>query len=175
MPLFGGTNRPRLDGLTKDEEKRRDALNPEVLRRAGEKGVAGQAPAAMAVLREKMEQEPNDFLWPCLLGWQYASMGRFVPAIHAFDEAVKRDANDVRAYYGAGRSYFEAAETKLKLGPTAPPEATFEEMTVDNMYHEAGRYFRRALELVEDKKERDQVRTFLSSVEKAVAKKAGRL
>ncbi len=175
MPLFGGSDRPKLDGLTKDEEKRRDALNPEVLRRAGEKGVAGQAPAAMAVLQERMAQEPGEFLWACLLGWQYASMGRYVPAVHAFDAAIERDANDVRPYYGAGRSYFEAADTKLRLGPTAPPEASFESMTVDSMYHEAERYFRRALELITDKAERDRIRTDLSTVEKAVAKKAGRL
>ena len=28
MPLFGGSNRPKLDGLTKDEEKRRDCAEP---------------------------------------------------------------------------------------------------------------------------------------------------
>ena len=59
MPIFGGSKRPKLDGLTKEEEQRRDALNPEVLRRAGEKGVAGQAPAALGVLREKDEAEPR--------------------------------------------------------------------------------------------------------------------
>src|SRR3989304_5380068 len=53
MPLFGGKQRPKLDGLTKEEENLRDALNPEVLRRAGEKGVAGQAPAAAGGLGGK--------------------------------------------------------------------------------------------------------------------------
>jgi hypothetical protein len=50
MPLFGGSKRAKLDGLTKDEEQRRDALNPEVLRRAGEGGVAAQGPAALQLL-----------------------------------------------------------------------------------------------------------------------------
>jgi hypothetical protein len=175
MPLFGGSNRPRLDGLTKDEEKRRDALNPEVMRRAGEKGVAGQGPAALAILREKTEAERGDFLWPCLLGWQYMSMRRFAPAAEAFVEAASRDGDDVRAYYGAGHAYFEAAEAKLALGPAATDEVTFEALTVDSMYQESVRHFRKALDLTTDKGERDKLRESVGVVEKAIAKKAGRL
>ena len=174
MPIFGGSKRPRLDGLTRDEEKRRDSLNPEVLKRAGEGGVAGQAPAALAVLRDKVSGD-RDALWALLLGRQCMSMRRFGPAIDAFIEAVARDGTDVRGYYGAGAAYFEAAEAKLNLGPAATGEVTSQELTVDNMYHEALRYFRRGLELTADREERDTLRNATSLVEKAIAKKAGRL
>ena len=175
MPLFGGSNRPKLDGLTKDEEKRRDALNPEVMRRAGEKGVAGQAPAAAAVLREKLQEEPQDFLWPLLLGWQQMSLRHFAPAIEAFTSAVGRADKEVRAYYGAGAAYFEAGQAKQELGSAATDEVAPQNLTVDNLYHESLRLFRRCLELTNEKSERDQLQGAISTVERALARKAGRL
>jgi tetratricopeptide (TPR) repeat protein len=175
MPLFGGSNRPPLDGLTKEELNRRDELNPEVLRRAGEGGVAGQGPAALAVLREKAETEPDDYLWALLLGSQFMSMQRYAPAIDAFTEAVKRDAKEVRAHYGAGAAYFQAAEAKLQHGPATTDETAPAALTVDNLYQEALRSFRRALDLTQDKKERDALGNAIGAVEKALAKKAGRL
>lgn len=175
MPLFGSSKRPKLDGLTREEQRRRDALNPEVLRRAGEGGVAGQAPAALAVLRERSEAEPTDFLWPLLLGWQCMSMRRFAPAIEAFNEAVRRAPTEVRAYYGAGAAYFEAAEGKLNRGAATTDDVAPQDMTVDNLYQESLRNFRLALEMTLDKGERDQLRQAINAVEKAVARKAGRL
>jgi len=175
MPLFGGSNRPKLEGLTKDEEKRRDSLNPEVLRRAGEKGVAGQSPAAAAILRERSDAEPREFLWPLLLGWQQMSLNRYAPAIEAFVKASDRDANEVRGYYGAGAAYFQAAEAKLNLGDAATEDVVPAGLTVDNMYHESLRNFRHAQELTNDKSERDQLQTAVSLVERALARKAGRL
>lgn len=175
MPLFGGRKRPGLEGLTKEEERRRDALNPEVLRRAGEKGVAGQAAAAVAVLREKMASEPGEFLWPLLLGRQLMSVGRFAPAIEAFTAAMERDARDVRAVFGAGAAYFQAAEAKQSHGAAATEEMAPPGMTVDNLYNESLRHLRRALEMTEDGGERGQLRTAIAAVEKALARKAGRL
>jgi tetratricopeptide (TPR) repeat protein len=175
MPLFGGSNRPRLDGLTKDEEKRRDALNPEVLRRAGEKGVAGQAPAALALLKEKSDEEQDEFLWSLLLGRQLVSMRRYTAAIDAFNEAAKRDGKDARGFYGAGIAYFEAAEAKQNLGPAVTDEVAPPSLTVDNLYQESLRCFRKALDLTNDKSERDALRSAEGAVEKAVARKAGRL
>jgi tetratricopeptide (TPR) repeat protein len=176
MPLFGGNKRPKLDGLTKDEEKRRDALNPEVMSRAGEKGVAGQGPAAAAILREKMDKEPSEFIWPLLLGWQLLSMRRFDHAIEAFQEAVSRDKTDVRGHFGAGHAFFEAAEVKLRGGDALHAmSGVAENMTVDNLYHESLRSFRQAFDMTPDKEERDKLRNAMSVVEKALAKKAGRL
>jgi tetratricopeptide (TPR) repeat protein len=176
MRLFGGNKRPKLDGLTKEEEKRRDALNPEVLRRAGEKGVAGQMPAAAAILREKTDAEKGDFLWPLLLGWQMIAMRRFDHAIDAFTEAVGRDADEVRGYFGAGHAYFEAAEAKrIAQEAGAPETGTPEALTVDNLYHEALRNFRRAFDLTTEKDERDTLRNSVSVCEKALARKAGRM
>jgi len=175
MPLFGGSSRPPLDGLTKDEEKRRDALNPEVIRRAGgEVGTVGQANAALAILREKVDAETEDFLWALLLGRQYMGMRRFAPAIEAFEDAIRRDVDDVRGYYGAGQAYFQAAETRKALGEAATDEVTPLNMTVDNLHQEALRNVRKAQTLA-DKKERSELGEFASTIEKAVARKAGRL
>jgi hypothetical protein len=153
----------------------RDSLNPEVLRRAGEKGVAGQMPAAAAVLREKSEEEPRQFLWPLLLGWQNLRMSRFEQSIEAFQEAISRDEEDVRGYYGAGNAYFEASQAKQNADPGAPVTGMLEEMTFDNLLHEANRNFRRAMELATEKDERDKLRNAMTVVDKALAKKAGRL
>jgi tetratricopeptide (TPR) repeat protein len=174
MPLFGGSSRPDIEGLTRDEEKRRDALNPEVVRRAGgEVGTVGQANAALAILREKNEQEPS-FLWALLLGRQYMSMRRYTAAIDAFEDAITRDEKDIRGYYGAGHAYFQAAEARRSLGDAATEEVTPLNMTVDNLHQEALRNIRKAQTLAE-KKERDALGQFASTIEKAVARKAGRL
>jgi tetratricopeptide (TPR) repeat protein len=175
MPIFGGSKRPSLEGLTRDEEKRRDALNPEVLRRSGEKGVAGQAPAAAALLREKLEAEPQEFLWPLLLGRQMISMRRYGPALAAFGEAMQRNDQDVRGFYGAGIASFQAAEAKQALGPAATEEVAPPSMTVDNLYHDALRFFRHAMDITPDRGERDELRNAVAAVEKAIARKAGRL
>jgi tetratricopeptide (TPR) repeat protein len=175
MPLFGGSSRAPLDGLTREEEKRRDALNPEVIRRAGgEVGTVGQAQAALAILREKVDAESGDFLWALLLGRQYMSMRRFAPAIGAFEDAIRRDGEDVRGYYGAGQAYFQAAEARKVLGEAATDEVTPLDMTVDNLHQEALRNVRKA-QTVADKKERNELGEFASLIEKAVARKAGRL
>jgi tetratricopeptide (TPR) repeat protein len=175
MPLFGGSKRPKLDGLTKEEEKRRDALNSEVMRRAGEKGVAGQGIAALGLLREKADAEPNDFLWPWLLGSQYLSFHRFSPAIEAFNQAIERDTSEVRGYYGAGTAYFQAGDAKQNLGPAATDDVVPANLTPDNLYHEALRNFKKALELTSDKAERDQLQQATGAVDRALARRAGRL
>lgn len=175
MPLFGGTPRPPMDGLSKDEEKRRDALNPEVIKRAGgEVGTVGQMNAALAVLREKVQAEPRNFLWPLLLGRQYLSMRRYTAAIQAFEDAIEVDENDVRGYYGAGNAYFQAAEARRTMGDAITEEIAPLEMTVDNLHQEALRNVRKAQTLA-DKKERDELGQIASTIEKAVARKAGRL
>lgn len=175
MPLFGGRNRPKLDGLTKEEEKQRDSLNPEVLKRAGEKGVAGQMPAATAILREKMEAERENYLWPLLLGWQTMAMHRFDQSVEAFQEAMAREPKEIRAYFGAGNAYFEAAQARQNADPTAPVTGSLAALTIDNLLHEANRNFKKAMELAHDKDERDRLRNAISVVDKALAKKAGRL
>ena len=175
MPLFGGGKRPKLDGLTKDEEKRRDSLNAEVMRRAGEKGVAGQGVAALGVLKEQAEAEPQDFLWHWLLGSQHLSFQHYTPAIEAFNKAIEHADGDVRAYYGAGTAYFQAGEAKLRLGPAATDDVVPRDLTPDNLYHEALRNFKKALELTDDRTERDQLQLAAGAVDRALARRAGRL
>jgi tetratricopeptide (TPR) repeat protein len=176
MPLFGGKTKPKLDGLTKDEEKRRDALNPEVLRRAGEKGVAGQMPAAAAILREKTDAEKDDYLWPLLLGYQLRAMHRFDQAVQAFQECLKRSPNEVRAFFGAGSAYWDASQARMEAPPDAPvPAGAFPELTIDNLLHEAKRNFARALDMAEDKDDKDRLRNAISNCDTLLAKRAGRL
>lgn len=175
MPLFGGSSRPDMDGLTKDEEKRRNALNPEVIKRAGsEIGTVGQANAALQILREKVEQEPRDFLWPLLLGRQYMSTGRFKAAIEAFEDAIRRDESDIRGYFAAGHAYFQAAEYLRNHGDAATNDVVPLDMTVDNLHQEALRNIRKA-QTMADKSERDELGQLASTIERAAARKAGRL
>ena len=174
MPIFS-SKRPSLDGLTHEEEKRRDALNPEVLKRSGEKGVVGQAPAAVTILREKMASEPAERLWPLLLGSQMMSMRRFGQAIDAFEEAVARDDSEVRSHYGAGMACYRAAEYKQEYGDAATEDVAPQELTVENLYQEALRHFRRAMDITPDKKERDELASAAATVERAVARKRGRI
>ncbi len=173
--MFGGKSRPKLDGLTKEEEKQRDALNPEVLRRAGEKGVAGQMPAAAAILKEKTDAEPSTWLWPHLLGWQSLSMRRFNQSIESFQKAIERDPNEIRSYFGAGHAFFEAAEARMNSAGNPQAEEVMGAMTIDNLYHEAMRNFKKALEMTTEKDERDKLSNAVSVVDKALAKKAGRM
>jgi len=175
MPLFGGKTRPKLDGLTKDEEKLRDALNPEVLRRAGEKGVAGQMPAAAAILREKTDTEATNSLWPLLLGWQMRAMHRFDQSVEAFQETIRRAPNEIRAYFGAGNAYWDAAQARVTAAPDAPLTGVMSELTLENLFHEAKRNFTRAMDLAEDKEERERLRNAISNVDTMLAKRAGRL
>jgi tetratricopeptide (TPR) repeat protein len=175
MPIFGGSKRPPLDGLTREEEKRRDALNPEVLRRAEEKGMVDNTPFAAAILREKMESEPLEMLWPLLLGSQMMSMRRYGQAIEAFNEALERADDEVRAHYGAAMASFRAGEYKQDHGEAASDEVAPPGMTVDNLYQESLRHFNVAMELTPDKNERDELASGAATVRRAVARKAGRL
>jgi tetratricopeptide (TPR) repeat protein len=176
MPLFGGKIRPKLDELTKDEIKLRDELNPEVLRRSGEKGVAGQMPAAAAILREKTDAETNSYLWPMLLGVQMRAMQRYDQSVEAFQEAFKRSPNEIRAYSGAGNAFWDAAQFRIDAPADAPiTPGAFPNLTVDNLLHEANRHFKRAMELAQEKDERDRLRNAISNVDAVLAKRAGRL
>jgi hypothetical protein len=49
------------------------------------------------------------------------------------------------------------------------------ELTVDNLLHESKRNFTRALELAQDKDERERLRNAISNVDAVLAKRAGRL
>jgi hypothetical protein len=176
MPLFGGKNRPKLDGLTKEEEKLRDSLNPEVLRRAGEKGVAGQMPAAAALLREKTDAETSNYLWPLLLGFQMRSMHRFDQSVEAFVETLKRSPKEIRAYFGAGNAFWDAAQIRREAAPDAPiPAGVFPDMTIENLLHEAKRNFVAAQELAEGKEERDRLRNAVANCDTLLSRRAGRL
>lgn len=174
MPLFGGSKRARMDGLSREDEKRRDALTPEVLKRSGESGSAGQALAAVTVLRQKMSQEPGEYLWPLLLGRQLMSMRRYGPAIEAFEQAIRLDEDDIRGMYGAGHAYFQAGEARQTMGEAATADIAPPDLTLDNLYQESLRNFRRAQELA-DKGERDELSQAVSIVQRALARKAGRL
>ena len=103
------------------------------------------------------------------------SLRHFAQAIEAFAEAINRNESEVRGHYGSGTAYYQAAEAKLKLGAAATEDVTPADLTVDNLYHEAQRSFKRASDLTSDKSERDVLRDASSTIEKALARKAGRI
>src|SRR6266849_1978166 len=112
MPLFGSATRPKLDGLTKDEEKRRDSLSGEVMKRSRDK--ESQPLAVVAVLEERMAAEPREWLWPHVLGWHLLSMHRYDASGAALEEAMRLRPAEVRSWYAAGSLYYEVAEAKAK-------------------------------------------------------------
>jgi tetratricopeptide (TPR) repeat protein len=172
MLIFGGGKRPKLDGLTREEEKRRNALNSEVTRRAS---LTGALPAAASVLRDRAAEEPEDALWPLLLGSQLMHMHRFGQALDAFNTAIVLDGTEVRAHYGAAMACYRAADYKQEHGEASSDEVAPAGLTVDNLYHEALRHFQDAMELTPDKVERDELASAAATVRRAVARKAGRL
>jgi tetratricopeptide (TPR) repeat protein len=167
MPIFGGSKRPKLDGLTRDEQRRLDALY------AGA-AFEGEASAA-AVLLEKAEEEPREVLWPLSLGSHLMAAGRYVRALEAFEDAVGRDRMEVRAHYGAAMACFRAAEHRLEHGEAPSDDAAPAGMTVDNLLHASLRHFQEAMELTPDKNERDELASAAAIVRRAIMHKAGRL
>jgi tetratricopeptide (TPR) repeat protein len=103
-------------------------------------------------------------------------MHRFDQSVEAFQETLKRAPGEIRAYFGAGNAYWDAAQLRLEAGPGAPVAAgAFPEMTVENLLHEAKRNFGKALEMAQDKSERDRIRNAVSNCDALLAKRAGRL
>jgi hypothetical protein len=167
MPIFGGSKRPKLDGLTRDEQRRLDTLFSGAS--------VDSAQAAAAVLLEKAEEEPREALWPLSLGSRMMSDGRYVAAIEAFEEAVSRDGAEVRGHYGAAMACFRAAEHRLKRGDASSNDAAPAGMTVDNLLHASLRHFHDAMELAPDKNERDELASAAAIVRRGIMRKAGRL
>ena len=167
MPIFGGSKRPKLDGLTRDEQRRLDTLY------AGAT-VDGEASAA-AVLLEKAEEEPREVLWPLSLGSRLMAAGHYVQALEAFEEVVSRDRTEVRGHYGAAMACFRASEHRLERGEASSEDAAPAGMTVDNLLHASLRHFQDAMELTPDKNERDELASAAAIVRRAIMHKAGRL
>jgi hypothetical protein len=167
MPIFGGSKRPRLDGLTREEQRRLDTLFSGAS--------VDSAQAAAAVLLDKAEEEPREALWPLILGSRLMSDGRYVAAIEAFEEAISRERAEVRGYYGAAMACFRAAEQRSKHGDAASEDAAPAGMTVDNLLHASLRHFQDAMELTPDKTERDELASAAAIVRRGIMRKAGRL
>jgi tetratricopeptide (TPR) repeat protein len=101
--------------------------------------------------------------------------GGYAAARDAFSEVISRDPGEVRGYYWTGMACYRAAEYKQTHGDAATADVAPQEMTVENLYQEALRHFRRAMELTPDKGERDELASAASTVTRAVARKRGRL
>ena len=172
MAIFSA-KRPRLDGLTRDEEKRRETLRLDTAERVSQG--AGREAASAAVLRERMAQEPAVGLWPLLLGGEMMEARRFGRAIEAFEAALVDNSTRLRASYGAAMANYRAAEYKQEYGEAAVADVAPPLMTVENLYQSALRHFRRAQDLTSDKAERDELASAAAVVERAVARKRGRL
>jgi tetratricopeptide (TPR) repeat protein len=171
MAIFS-PRKPRLDGLTRGEEKRREALLAEVAERAT---ATNRDSVLVAALRERMAAAPAEGLWPLLLGGEMMETRRFGRAIEAFEVAIADSATRLRARYGAAMANYRAAEYKLEYGEAAVAEVAPPAMTIENLYQAALRHFRRAQDLTSDKAERDELASAAAVVERAVARKRGRL
>src|SRR5436305_14309874 len=103
MPLFGGNKRPALSGLTKEEQKRCDALDPEIAARQSGGSTGGDA--LSAVLTEKAASESRGFIWPLVQGWRPTAKRQYTAEIASSNDAAARDSSQVRARYGARLAY----------------------------------------------------------------------
>ena len=170
MPLFGGNKRPALGGLTKDEQKRLDALSEETLRRAVSSERKAQDAALLDVLQEQSTSQPQEFLWPLIIGWQLTNGRRFTAAIDSFNEALSRDGKQVRSYCGAGRAYLQAGMAEQSQGAGVTAEQVPPGMSIEALYQEAGRCYTSAIGLTRDASELVQLREASDNVEKALAR-----
>jgi hypothetical protein len=169
MPLFGGSKRPALTGLTKDEQKRRDALEPEITLRSSGAGQLSQGEALVQVLGEKAQADRGDFLWPLIAGWQLNSMRHFTAAIESFNDATSRDGKQVRTHCGAGYAYLQAGLAAQSLGSGITEVQVPSGMSTEALFHEAERCYATALGMTTDKAELAQLNEAATTVNKAIA------
>ncbi len=173
MPLFGG-KRPPLDGLTKEEEKRRGELNDALAERTAGKDGAAQGAAIIEVLQEHSAAESSEFLWPLLIGWQMMSMRHFTDAIDSFKEAAGRNGNEVRSFYGGGSAYMKAGASAQSLGSSVTAAMVPPNKSAEDLYIEAGRCFQTAITLTKDKNELEQLHQAESEAATALARSVKR-
>lgn len=148
MPLFKGSDSPGLDRLTRDEERKRDGANAEVLQAAGS-GLTTLEAENERVLKRKAAEEPTEFLWPYLLGWQYLGAGRFEEALSVLKDAKTKRPGDLRGPYGVATVYNgAAAQACTELGPSAEGEVRLG-MSMSQLHESALREFNEALQLAE--------------------------
>ena len=97
MPLFKRSDSPELDRLSRSEERKRDALNQAVAEAAGASTLVadedGEFPSTLQdenerLLKRKTAEEPTEFLWPYLLGWQYLRQAALDPRAGNFQAAL---------------------------------------------------------------------------------------
>ena len=74
-----------------------------------------------------------------------------------------------------GQTYEEGRIVEQDYGEAATQEVAPADLTVENLYQQALRHFRRAMELTPDKGERDELASSAAIVERALGRKRGRL
>jgi len=181
MPLFKRSDSPWPDRLSQSEERKRDALNQEVAEAAGASALTTLEAENERLLKRKAAEEPTEFLWPCLLGWQYLRQavldpeaGNFEAALSALRDASSRNPGDPRGPYAVATVYYTAAtQARLPDGRWTEGEISLG-MSLTQLYQNALREFRKALELTERGKDRRLVQPSIDAIELALAGRQSR-
>jgi hypothetical protein len=169
MPLFGGNKRAALGGLTKGEQKRRDALDIQIAARVTGGGQLSEEDALSEILNEKCASESGDFLWPLIIGWRLTNKRGYTAAIESFKEATSRDATQVRCYCGAGLAYLQAGMAAQSMGSGVTAVQVPPGMTTEALFRESARAYSTAVSLTTDKSELAQLQDAVDTVERALA------
>ena len=120
------------------------------------------------ILVRKAREETAEFLWPFLLGWQYLQMGQFDDALRSLEDAKTKRPGDCRGAYGVATVYYTAAtQARWPDGRWTEGEVSLG-MSLTQLYQNALREFREALELAERGKDRRLVQSSIDAIELAV-------
>jgi hypothetical protein len=170
MHLFGGSKRPELDGLTKEEEKRRNELTSELIRRSNGQDAETKSGIGLELLRSKCTAQRNDFLWPLLLGRQLMNTRHYTDAIDTFNVAVGLNPKETRSHCGAGMAYFQAGKAAASLGAGVTDAMVPVAMSAEDLFRKAKACFETALTLTLDKAELEAISNAKNEVTVALAR-----
>lgn len=178
MPLFKRNDTPELDRPSRTEERKIETHNWEMAQRAGASDLATLEDENERLLKRKAAEEPTEFLWPYLLGWQYlrqaalhSGAGSFEAALAALRDASSRSPLDPRGPYGVATVYYTAATQALLRHGGWPEGEVSLGMSLTQLYENALREFRKTLELTDRGKDRRLVQSSIDTIELALRRR----
>jgi tetratricopeptide (TPR) repeat protein len=119
----------------------------------------------LEILARKAREEPTDFLWPFLLGWQFLQMGQFDDALKALENAKTKRPGDCRGAYAVATVYYTAAtQARWPDGRWTEGEVSLG-MSLIQLDQNALREFREALELAESGRDRGLIQSSIDAIE----------
>ena len=168
MPLFKRSDNPGLDRLAPSEERKRDALNREVMQAQARSPGRTLEDVNLEILARKVREETTEFLWPFLLGWQFLQMGQFDDALGTLEDANTKRPGDCRGAYAVATVYYTAAtQARWPDGRWTEGEVSLG-MSLTQLYQNALREFGEALESTESGRDRRLVQSSIDAIELAL-------